>query len=95
MHSHTHTYSHSPIHPRTHFSIEFYDELSKLESSVDTEGGDTDIEESPTQPMPDFAVKVLQLSGLTVEVGSYQLSNIRMDQSLDGECMIIVSAWRL
>ena len=52
---------------------------------MDTEtSSDTDTEGPPTQPMPDFAVKVLQLSGLTVEVGSSQLSNIRLDQSLDG-----------
>ena len=57
---------------------------------MDTESGDTGTEGPPTQPLPDFAVKVLQLSGLTVEVGSSQLSNIRLDQSLDG---IYYSVW--
>ena len=57
---------------------------------MDTESGDTGTEGPPPQPMSDFAVKVLQLSGLTVEVGSSQLSNIRLDQSLDG---IYYSVW--
>ncbi len=59
-------------------SIEFYDELSKSESSVDSEG------DSPAHPLPDFSVKVLQLSGLSLEVGSSSLDNVPLDQSIDG-----------
>ncbi|XP_064403938.1 autophagy-related protein 2 homolog B-like isoform X2 [Halichondria panicea] len=58
-------------------SIDFYDELSKSESSVDSEG------DSPAHPLPDFSVKVLQLSGLSLEVGSTSLDNIALDQSSD------------
>lgn len=58
-------------------SIEFFDELSKTESSVDGES------EPTAQPLPNFSVKVLQLSGLTLEVGSSPLESVRLDQSVD------------
>ena len=60
--------------------IEFYDEMSRLESSVDAE------EDSDEPPQPaDFTVKMLQLSGLTIELGNTLLHNVKVDQSLNGE----------
>ena len=72
-------YVHTLIHSSSLASIEFFDELSKTESSVDGES------EPAAQPLPDFSVKVLQLSGLMLEVGSTQLEPVRLDQSIDGE----------
>lgn len=46
---------------------------------MDSEG------DSPAHPLPDFSVKVLQLSGLSLEVGSTSLDNIALDQSSDGK----------
>lgn len=65
------------------FSIEFFDEMSKVESSVDAE--DKEGEELP-QPAA-LTVKVLQLSGLTIELGSTDLSSVRADleENFSGE----------
>ena len=62
-------------------SVEFFDEMSRVESSVDVEE-----EEDLPQPAA-ITVKVLQLSGLTVELGSTDLSNVRADpeESFNGE----------
>lgn len=64
-------------------SIEFFDEMSKVESSVDAE--DKEGEELP-QPAA-ITVKVLQLSGLTIELGSTDLSSVRADleENFSGE----------
>lgn len=64
-------------------SIKFFDEMSKVESSVDAE--DEEEEELP-QPAA-ITVKVLQLSGLTIELGSTDLSSARIDleENFSGE----------
>ena len=67
-------------------SVEFYDELIKAESSVDAGGaggeGERD-DDSPPQ-MADFSVKALKLTGLTVELDSEHVQDIKPNQSLDG-----------
>ncbi len=68
-------------------SIQFYDELSQSGSSVDSEG------DSPAQPMPDFSIKVLHLSGLSVEVGSLSLDHAPLNQSCDGEHSYSSMTW--
>ncbi len=45
---------------------------------MDSEG------DSPAHPLPDFSIKVLQLSGLSLEVGSSSLDTVPLDQSIDG-----------
>ena len=67
--------------------IEFYDELSKLESSVDAgssgEGeGEREADEPPQ--IADFSIKALQLSGLVVELGNEQVQDIKLSQNLNG-----------
>ena len=61
--------------------IEFYDELSQLESSVDSE----DDADTPPQPAA-HAVKVLKISGVTVELGSNLLSSVTVDQDSSDSC---------
>ena len=67
-------------------SIEFYDELSKVESSVDIHvgGGEGEGEREGDDPpqMADFSVKALKLSGLTVELGNEHIQ----DTKLNGTC---------
>ena len=63
--------------------VEFYDEMSRQESSVDTEG-----EDPPEQAA--VAVKVLQLSGLTVELGSTDVTSERTEmEDSHGVCVCV------
>ena len=57
--------------------IEFYDEISKVESSVDSAEEQSQAEDTPPVPA-DFAVKVLQLSNVRLELGSC-LSSVAME----------------
>ena len=58
------------------YSIQFYDEMSQQESSVD---GET---EDPPQPVS-MVTKVLQLSGLSVELDYSHLTNINFREEQD------------
>ena len=60
------------------YSIEFYDEMSKVESSVDVEGA------GGASTLANFAVKVVQLSELSVELGR---TIVPTNSNLDGETL--------
>ena len=63
------------------YSIEFYDELSKVESSVDAGSGEGEGEREGDEPpqIADFAIKALKLSGLTVELGNEQIQDTKLN----------------
>ena len=62
-------------------SIEFYDELSKVESSVDLGIGEGEGEREGDEPplAADFSVKALKLSGLTVELGNEHVQDTKLN----------------
>lgn len=63
------------------YSIEFYDELSKVESSVDIGSGEGEGERDGNEPpqVADFSVKALKLSGLTVELGNEHIQDTKLN----------------
>ena len=65
-------------------SVEFYDELSKVESSVDAGIKEGQGEADDPPQMTDFSIKALKLSGLTVELGNECAQDIKLNQSLNG-----------
>lgn len=69
------------------YSIEFYDELSKVESSVDIGSGEGEGEREADEPpqVADFSVKALKLSGFTVELGNEHVQ----DAKLNGMCALL------
>ena len=73
-------------------SVEFYDELSKVESSVDAgcREGEGEREADDPPQMTDFSVKALKLSGLTVELGSETVQDVKLNQSLNGMLEIVL-----
>lgn len=80
--------------------VEFYDELSKVESSVDVggaggSGGEGEGERGSDEPpqMADFSVKALKLSGLLVELGNEQVQEVKLDQSLNGIKLITMTTY--
>ena len=77
------------------FSVEFYDELIKAESCVDVGGGgggggegEGEREDDSPPQMADFSVKALKLSGLSIELDSEHVQDIKPSQSLDGTMYI-------
>ena len=65
-------------------SIEFYDELSKVESSVDIGSGEEEGEREKDEPpqTADFSVKALKLSGLMVELGNEHIQDTKLNGML-------------
>lgn len=57
--------------------MEYYDEITQVESSVDGEGLPVTSEDLPSIPT-DFATKVFQLDNLSLELGS-NLSSPHME----------------
>ena len=73
-------------------SVEFYDELSKVESSVDAgyREGEGERETDDPPQMTDFSVKALKLSGLTVELGNEAVQEVKLNQSLNGMPVMVL-----
>ena len=73
-------------------SVEFYDELSKMESSVDAgcREGQGEREEDDLPQITDFSVKALKLSGLTVELGNEAVQDVKLNQSLNGMPVMVL-----
>ena len=77
-------------------SVEFYDELIKAESSVDVGGGgggegEGEREDDTPPQMADFSVKALKLTGLSIELDSEHVQDVKPSQSLDGTYMYMYS----